>query len=86
MCRKNDSRVFIFGAGVSKAVAGAPVMKELFSRMRERYEYEKTRSDIPGSENNRVFWFERIVAFIDELERRAKKRFGQITEKVGRRK
>jgi len=83
MCRKYDSRVFIFGAGVSKAVAGAPVMKELFSRMRERYKHEKIRTDILGNRNNRVSWFERIVAFIDELERRAKRRFGQITENEG---
>ena len=44
---KKSGRVFLFGAGVSKAVAGAPVMNELFARMEERYEYEKKRSTVP---------------------------------------
>jgi len=77
MDKKNNNRVFIFGAGVSKAVAGAPVMKELFSKMRERYEYEKKRTDIPGR-NNRVLWFERIERFMDKLESEAKRRFSRI--------
>jgi len=34
--RKNNNRVFIFGAGVSNTVAGAPVMKELF-QMKNSY-------------------------------------------------
>jgi len=82
MYRKSGKRVFIFGAGVSKAVAGAPVMNELFARMEERYEYEKKRSDCPEG-NNRVFWFERIQEFINKLEGAAKKRFSHIERNEG---
>jgi len=79
MYKKNDSRVFVFGAGVSKAVAGAPVMSELFSKMKERYEQEKSLPD--GLERNmRIREFKRIQEFIEKLERKAKKRFGQIGE------
>ncbi len=80
MCRKNDSRVFVFGAGVSKAVAGAPVMKELFSKMKERYEDERKRPDCPEG-NNRIAWFKMIQKFIEKLESEAKKRFGQIEKR-----
>jgi len=79
---KKSGRIFLFGAGVSKAVAGAPVMNELFARMEERYEYEKKRSDCPEG-NNRVFWFERIQEFINKLERAAKKRFSHIGRNEG---
>ena len=65
---RNNSRVFIFGAGVSRAVAGAPVMKELFERMEERYRCEKKRPDLPEG-NNRVLWFKEIQGFIEKLER-----------------
>lgn len=82
MHRKNDSRVFVFGAGVSKAVAGAPVMSELFSKMKERYEQEKSLPD--GLERNmRIREFKRIQEFIEKLERKAKKRFGEIEKKGG---
>ena len=77
MHRKKNSRVFIFGAGVSKAAAGAPLMEELFSKMRERYEYEKQRKDLSEG-NNRVLLFEEIEEFMEKLERKAKKRFNQI--------
>ena len=81
MYGKNDGRVFVFGAGVSKAVAGAPVMKELFLKMKERYEYEKTRPDCPEG-NNRILWFERIRKFVKKIESKAKGLFNQI-EKNG---
>jgi len=77
MSRKKNSRVFIFGAGVSKAVAEAPLMKELFSKMKERYEYEKRRKDLPEG-NNRVLLFEKIEEFMEKLESEAKRRFNQI--------
>lgn len=76
----NNSTVFIFGAGVSKAVAGAPVMKELFLKMKERYEHEKRRLDCPHG-NNRIMWFKMLQAFIEKLEIEARNRFGQIEKK-----
>jgi len=76
---RNNSRVFIFGAGVSRAVAGAPVMKELFERMEERYRCEKKRPDLPEG-NNRVLWFKELQGFIEKLESQAKRRFNQIKE------
>lgn len=77
MPRKNDSRVFVFGAGVSKAVAGAPVMRELFSKMKARYEYGKRRTDLPEG-NNRILWFEELQEFIEKLESKARRRSNQI--------
>lgn len=71
MYGKNDGRAFVFGVGVSKAVAGAPVMKELFSKMKERYEYEKTRPDCPEG-NNRILWLERIRKFVKKIESKAR--------------
>jgi len=70
----------MFGAGVSKAVAGAPVMKELFSKMEERYEDERKRPDCAEG-NNRIAWFKMIQKFIEKLEGEAKKRFGQIEKR-----
>jgi len=70
----------MFGAGVSKAVAGAPVMKELFSRMEERYGHEKKRCDCPHG-NNRIMWFNMLQVSIKKLEIEARKRFGQIEKR-----
>ena len=70
--QKNNSRVFIFGAGVSKAAAGAPVMKELFLKMKQRYEQEKKLSD-PLVRNSRINEFKSIEAVINKLEGRTKK-------------
>jgi len=70
----------MFGAGVSRAVARAPVMKELFSKMKKRYEHEKKRSDCPHG-NNRILWFHMIQTFIKKLEIEATKRFGQIKKR-----
>ena len=72
MHKKNDSRVFFFGAGVSKAAAGAPVMKELFLKMKQRYEQEKKLSD-PLVRNSRINEFKSIEAVINKLEGRTKK-------------
>lgn len=80
MNREDNSRTFVFGAGVSKAVAGAPVMKELFLKMKERYEHEKKRSDCPQG-NNRIMWFNMLQVFIKKLEMEARKRFGQIEKR-----
>lgn len=74
---KRSGRVFIFGAGVSKAVAGAPVMQELYSRMEQRYEYEKNRKDCPWG-NNRIKWFEKIRGFIDMLDIQGKRRLAAV--------
>lgn len=79
MHRKNNSTVFIFGAGVSKAVAGAPVMKELFLKMKARYEYEKKRPDCP-ERKNRVLSFERSEKLIEKLEIEAGRRLHHIKE------
>jgi len=49
MHKKNDSRVFVFGAGVSKAVAGAPVMSELFCKMKQKMGFETwVQQSYPG--------------------------------------
>jgi len=69
---RNNSTVFIFGAGVSKAAAGAPVMKELFLKMKQRYEQEKKLSD-PLVRNSRINEFKSIEAVINKLEGRTKK-------------
>lgn len=69
---RNNSRVFVFGAGVSRAVAGAPVMKELFLKMKQRYEQEKKLPD-PFVRNSRIDEFKSIEAVINKLEGRTKK-------------
>jgi len=69
---RNNSRVFIFGAGVSKAAAGAPVMKELFLKMKQRYEQEKKLSDTLVR-NSRINEFKSIEGVINKLEGRTKK-------------
>lgn len=69
---RNNSTVFIFGAGVSKASAGAPVTKELFLKMKQRYEQEKKVPD-PLVRNSRINEFKSIEAVINKLEGRTKK-------------
>jgi len=76
MHKKNDSRVFVFGAGVSKAVAGAPVMKELFLKMKESYEHEKKLPD-PLVKDSRISQFKSIDRFINKLEEKPRKPFSE---------
>lgn len=80
MHKKNDSRVFVFGTGVSKAVAGAPVMKELFREMEKKYECDKSKVDTCLIARNRVRLFERLLSLIEKMESFALKPYARLKE------
>jgi len=61
-----NTGTFLLGAGFSKAIADGPLMRELYSNMQGIYQREKERKDVLGG-NNRVLWFEDLVAFTKGL-------------------
>jgi len=77
---RNNSRVFIFGAGVSKAVAGAPVMKELFREMEKRYECDKLKVDTCLVARNRVRLFKEFLSLIGKMESFALKPYARLKD------
>lgn len=77
---EDNSRTFVFGAGVSKAVAGAPVMKDLFREMKKRYEYDKSKVDTPLVARNRVCLFKRLLSLIEKMENFALKPYTRLKE------
>lgn len=70
---ENINRTFLLGAGFSKAVADGPIMQELWSRIKERYEQEKNR--ITSVDNLRIQWFEDLDSKLSELETLALNKF-----------
>lgn len=69
----NINRTFLLGAGFSKAVAEGPLMKEICSRMKERYEQEKNRKT--SVDNLRIQWFEDLDSKLNKLESLLTNRF-----------
>ncbi|MCL5038071.1 MAG: SIR2 family protein [Chloroflexi bacterium] len=65
-------RTFLLGAGFSKAVADGPLMGEIWERMKQAHEREKSRK----YGRSRVKWFETIKSNIDQIENAARKYFG----------
>ena len=70
---EKTSRTFLLGAGFSKAVANGPVMTEIWSRMKERYEQEKNRRT--SVDNLRIQWFEDLDSKLNKLESLLTNRF-----------
>ena len=62
----DKNRTFLLGAGFSKAVAGGPIMKEIWSRMKQRYEQEKNRRT--SYDNLRIVWFDDLDSKLNKLE------------------
>lgn len=63
----DSKRTFLLGAGFSKAVANAPLMEDLWSKIEEVYNKEKAKNKI-----NRIKWYDDLNEFIDMLEYNAK--------------
>lgn len=64
----NSKRTFLLGAGFSKAVANAPLMIELWRKIEEVYNKEKTKK----YGRNREKWYNDLNEFINMLEYNAK--------------
>jgi len=71
-------RTFLIGAGFSKAVANAPLMKELWSSFEDVYINEKNNS----KSNNRVYWFEKLDEFVNNIENLAYSQLSKDTKKI----
>src|SRR3990172_8970852 len=69
----NINRTFLLGAGFSKAMAEGPLMKEICSRMKERYEQEKNSKT--SVDNLRIQWFEDLDSKLNKLESLLTNRF-----------
>ncbi len=73
---ENKNRTFLLGAGFSKAVADGPVMKEIWPRMKKRYEREKNRKT--SVVNLRKQWFEDLDYKLSKLETLALNKFKHL--------
>lgn len=69
----NSKRTFLLGAGFSRAVANAPLMNELWSKIEKVYNKEKTKN-----KRNREKWYKDLSNFIDMLEYSAKNNIDRL--------
>lgn len=69
----NSKRTFLLGAGFSRAVANAPLMNELWSKIEKVYNKEKAKN-----KRNREKWYKDLSNFIDMLEYSAKNNIDRL--------